>query len=101
MSRDPPSLAQSCRQIVRQRILEKAAGGSIYSAVDVGLQHMPRIVRNFLLLQDSIEGDNWLDDYKEHKAKAFEKVFIFVDEGKAKQAGAVNTAGDGLNLAHG
>ena len=29
MSRDPPSLAQSCRQIVRQRILEKAAGGSI------------------------------------------------------------------------
>ena len=101
MSRDPPSLAQSCRQIVRQRILEKAAGGSIYSAVDVGLQHMPRIVRNFLLLQDSIEGDNWLDDYKEHKAKAFEKVFIFVDEGKAKQAGAANTAGDGLNLAHG
>lgn len=99
----PNSLAQSCRQSIRRQLLQSSAGGSIYSAVDTGLrQRLPRILRNFLLLQEGIESDKWLEDYKMNKARAFEKMFIFVDECKeADRLGGGGGGGDALNVSHG
>jgi len=106
--RIPLSLAQSCRQSVRRRLLQNSGGRSIYLAVDAGLQpHLPQLLRNFLLLQDDCEGNAWLENYKMNTAKAFEKMFIFVDESREmdlqKGVEAEEVVGEGVGpmLAHG
>jgi len=106
--RIPLSLAHSCRWSIRQRLLQNSGGCSIYAAIEVGLaDELPRLLRNFLLLQDDSEGEAWLEDYKRNKAKAFEKMFVFVDENMQAQrmgvdgGGGGGGAGVGLMVAHG
>jgi len=102
--RIPLSLAQSCRQSIRGRLLQARGGRSIYSAVDDGLRNvLPTILRNFLLMQDDSSGAEWLQTYK-GAARAFEKMFIFVDESvEADRAGSGGKEGPGcgLNVSHG
>jgi len=111
--RIPFSLAQSCRRQIRRELLRHSGGNSIFGAVEEGLgAQLPRMLKNFLLLQDGDgggDGDGWLEDYKKNKAKAFEKMFVFVDDcartekaekGGGGGGGAVAAAA-GLNVAHG
>jgi len=104
----PLSLAQSCRQSVRQHLLQISEGRSIYAAVNVGLKpHLPQLLRNYLLLQDDCEGERWLENYKRNTAKAFEKMFIFVDECREMDLQKGDEEGEGVGeavgpmLAHG
>jgi len=117
--RIPFSLAQSCRRRIRLELLWHSNGKSVFGAVEDGLgAQLPRMLKNFLLLQDGDRGgdgggEGWLEEYKKNKAKAFEKMFVFVDEcaqaekagqeegGGGRRGGEVAAAGDGLNVAHG
>lgn len=98
----PPSLNESCRQSIRRHLLQTRGGSSIYAAIDEGLQEaLPKRLRNYLLLQDNLHGENWIEEYKK-VMRAFEKIFLFVDENKAEaDADGDNVEFIGLNTTHG
>jgi len=105
---EPSSLVKSCRRSIRDHLLQTLDGGSIYAAIDEGLEgEIPSILLNYLLMQDGFEGGKWLDNYKK-AARAFEKMFIFVDECvEADKEGGEGSGIDiegalgGLNVSHG
>ena len=99
---------ESCRHSIRNHLLQTQNSRSIYDAIEVGLkEEYPKILHNYLLLQDYVGGEKWLENYK-NAARALEKMFILVDECReADQAGKSKieeklgaTPHGGLNVAH-
>lgn len=78
------SLSDQCRSVIRKTLLKASQNKSIYKQAES--LPVPKILRNFLLIQDN-ETEDWLDDYKKNKAKAFEKMFVFYDECVAAERG--------------
>ena len=61
----------------------RSSSSSIYKAVDEGLKaNLPKVLRNFLLLQDDSNGENWLENYEKANMDPFERVYMVLSRKK-------------------